>query len=472
MTDRNPDTGVPAEYVERFFGACHGGDLIEYFPECGATCWRNGTNWSDQEPEPGEYDFSELDTIASSAAEHDVDLLPILGFTAPWASSAPDDADNRNRYPPRDEMTERWQQYIKRLIERYPDIDNYEVWNEPNISFFQGDYKDYIDYILEPAAEVLHAHDKKVVAPSYTVEHPDRGGDREEFSERSHWNNEINIDAMDRWLQYNDAWRFIDYLSVHYTKGDTKKPMLPAADNMMSYYDYIYENYIEPGKLDGMWNTEEGLTATQVQSGEFVALEPWEREPYSQWVPRYTIPVLYWALQHEWTERDDYKLFWYHMDYEPDKYGTLQATNLLRETDSGELEPSALGTALRTLTETLTSAEFVDVYSSSVDVGFELFDDTDQSGYQFTNYAFELDDRIFVAAWLDLPGIELTKPERTKIQACIQGLSTDSDVTVSTVDYETGAIDSVDDYEWSSAGHLHVRLPRIANPVLYFTVDT
>jgi len=472
MSGNETSTAVPSEYVEHFFGACHGGDLIEFFPECGAKSWRNGTNWSDQEPEPGEYDFTELDRIATDAAEHEVELLPILGSTAPWASSAPEDASQRNRYPARDDMIDRWKRYVETIVERYPDVDNFEIWNEPNIGFLQADYQAYIDKILKPAAEVLHEHDKKVVAPSYTVEHPDAATERNEFEERNHWNNEVNTDAMDRWLQYNEAWQYIDYLSVHYTKGDTEKPMLPSADNMMEYYDYIYENYIESGKLDGIWNTEEGLTATQVQSGEFVALEPWEQEPYSQWVPRYTVPVLHWAIQHDWTDRDDFKVFWYHMDYEPDKYGTLQATNLLEETEEGEITLSAMGSALRTLTETLTDTTSVGVHSSPVDVGFEVFTNGHGSSYEFTNYAFELGDRIFVAAWLDLPGIELTKSERTKIQACIEGLSSDGDIEIATVDYESGERTLIDDYEWSSEGHLHVRLPRIAEPVLYFTIDT
>jgi len=81
----------------------------------------------------------------------------------------------------------------------------------------------------------------------------------------------------------------------------------------MAFYDHVYEKWIKPGRVMGLWNTEEGLTAVYDENHRQVSLEPWEIKPYGQWVARYIIPVLHWALNHDWRFRDQYKLFWYHI---------------------------------------------------------------------------------------------------------------------------------------------------------------
>lgn len=472
-TDRSR-TGVPSDYVANFFGACGSPDH-DLVREAGARWKRKDSGWETHEVDRGTYDFSDWDERVESAAENGVTMLPILNYTARWASTAPEEpagVSERHHYPPTEEYVDDWQEYVRTFAERYPDIEYFEVWNEPNLDHFlhTGDrpnHEVYVDRLLKPAAEVLHELDRKVVAPSFTTEWPADPWPDDERPSKVKWNVSANADAIDTWLSYRDAWADVDILSVHYTKGDAKKHMLPYADDMMPFYQHVYDNYIATGKLDGIWNTEAGFTATQAGDGSpFIALEPWEREPYPQWVARYTIPIIHWGLEHNWDFRDKYKLFWYRMGTTDN---ALKPGMLAEQTDDG-LAVSDTGRALRTTADLLTDAETVDTYPGSVEVGFGIFDRSPQrtAPYHFPNYAFSLDDRLFVAAWLDLPGLETVDDTELPIQAVVEGFREQS-VDVRVFDYLTGESTPVERHEWVD-DRLHISLPRTGDPICYFEV--
>ncbi|WP_276256583.1 hypothetical protein [Halomontanus rarus] len=454
---------VPAEYVEHFFGACHGGDFVQFFDDCGAR-WKRGTpGWHVVEAERGEYNFSGWDELMAAAEEYGVEVMPVLNYTAPWASTAPDDADEDDRiyHPIRENAVEDWQAFVRRITEQYPDLTHVEIWNEPNLEYFlrvdeERRHAVYVDRILRPAAEILHERGIKVVAPAVTTE-------------AWGWNVDENIERTNRWLSYADAWQHVDYLSVHYTKGDTEKLEMEGAENLLPYLEWVHDEYVSAGKLDGVWNTEEGFTALSAGNSGFVALEPWERKPYPQWVPRYTVPYLHWAIDHGWDDRDDYKLFWYRMGDTPTYYGTLEPCNLL-EKRNGETVLSDRGWALRTVRDLLTDADRVGTFHGDVAVGLGLFSDGEGfrtlDPYEFTSYAFTLDEDLLITAWLDVPGIEFTKPERSQIQATVKGIDSMSVTDVSVIDYVAGDETTVNTGE-AVDGQLRLELPRSDDPVLY-----
>jgi hypothetical protein len=468
------ETAVPGEYVEHFFGAC-GEQLHGHISDAGARWKRNDTGWQNQEPEPGEYDFSDWDERLESAEDNGVTMLPLLDYTTLWASTAPDEPEGvsgRLHYPVAEEHVDDWREYVRRFAERYPDLEYFEVWNEPNLDHFfhtgdEPNHELYVERVLEPAAEVLHDLGRKVVAPAFTTEWPADPWPDDERPSEVKWNVAANAEAIDRWLSYRDAWRHVDVVSVHYTKGDTKKHRLPYADDMMPFYDHVYENYVATGKVEGIWNTEAGFTATQAGDGSpFIALEPWERQPYPQWVARYTVPLIHWGLEHDWDHRDAYKLFWYRMGTTDN---ALQPGMLVEETDDG-YRLSDTGRAMRTVSSLLSDADTVGTYAGAVEVGFGIFDREPQrtAPYRFPSYAFALDDRLFVAAWLDLPGLENVDDEELPIQAVVDGFP-ETDVEVTVFDYLTGDGTAVDRVERVD-DRLHVSLPRTGDPVCYFEV--
>ncbi|MFB6219000.1 MAG: hypothetical protein ABEH77_07485 [Halobacteriaceae archaeon] len=236
---------VPVGYVEEFFGICTGElQYIDKYGDCGARWIREDARWEEAEAVEGEWDWSRWDALYEAGRERGYAFLPILDYTPPWASTAPADAPERERdhSPPRD--TGDWREFVERFVERYPDIEYFEVWNEPNLSHFlyadRPNHEVYVEKLLKPAAAVVHDHGKYVVAPSLTLEWPDTPGPSAGRNPGS-WNVGANVRMLDRWLNYENAWKHVDYVSVHYTKGDAEKHGFPYAENLMPFYDHVYE---------------------------------------------------------------------------------------------------------------------------------------------------------------------------------------------------------------------------------------
>lgn len=463
---------VPVEYIKNFFGLINHTTPDNYYmgEEMNLTWMRKGIAWNKIQLERGgKIDFSVYDELVETARKHGITPMPILAYTAEWASAAPADADRRSKYPIKEEYISDWKEFVKQVMERYPDIEYFEIWNEPNIDFFfhtdnDSNHREYVDRILIPAAEVIHEYGRKVVAPSFTVEWPFTT-DKQGYS----FDLASNIKGINEWLNYHDAWKYTDILSVHYIKGDTEKKEMPFADNMMPFYDYIYDNYIATGKLEGLWNTEAGLTATEVSRDYgFQALEPWEREPYGQWVARYNIPVIHWALENGWEFKDQYKNFWYNLNFATEKMNVLRPTALMLKDDNDKPILSEMGQAMKVLTTLMADAEEVGNYAEQVDVGLGLH--TPGLNYKFKNYAFSMDDDIFIASWLDLPGLHLAN-DGSFLEATIKGLNQDKDIEILMYNYLTGEETRVENYNLNQNGDLEIKIPRISDPILYFRVN-
>jgi hypothetical protein len=154
-------------------------------------------------------------------------------------------------------------------------------------------------------------------------------------------------------MGHENAVEHVDILSLHYTHGDID---IPDHENKIPMYDHIYEEYIEPGRLEGVWVSEGGMLG-----------KPWEEAPWAQWVPRYLVPLLYWSIEHDWNDRDKYKHFWYHMAHS----GGFEPKKILQQTGEGSLELRPVGEAFKTLTSTLGDSETVGTFPGDVSVRYD-----------------------------------------------------------------------------------------------------
>jgi hypothetical protein len=119
--------------------------------------------WKDLQPQPGPFDYAHLDSVAWIAAEHHVQLLPILMAVPAWSSTAPEqlkaergDLSPVDRYRPKNSAD--WLRYVTSVVERYdgdgladapgsPRMSYWEVWNEPNIPQFWPPRPDATEYL-------------------------------------------------------------------------------------------------------------------------------------------------------------------------------------------------------------------------------------------------------------------------------------------------------------------------------------
>jgi hypothetical protein len=139
--------------------------------ELGIHRMRVDFTWSAIEPQRGTFAWTDYDAFVAEAAAHGVDLLPILDYGVPWATSA---AGADDHYPPDDPHD--FAAFAAAVAGRYQSsITDYEVWNEENNGLSNwkptanGDPARYGALLLETTKELLAAQPAAHVAYGGTV---------------------------------------------------------------------------------------------------------------------------------------------------------------------------------------------------------------------------------------------------------------------------------------------------------------
>ncbi len=114
-------------------------------------------NWYDAQPtSAAATDWSRFDTLINAARARNLEVLAVIGYTPAWASSgdiggggAQNDVPTAGSFGP----------FVTAAVNRYKDrVTHWEIWNEPNLmQFFAGTPQQYIDRILVPGADAVHA---------------------------------------------------------------------------------------------------------------------------------------------------------------------------------------------------------------------------------------------------------------------------------------------------------------------------
>lgn len=114
--------------------------LLDDAAASGADTERYNVAWSDVEPEPGEWEWSNYDDLYNEALDADQQPLLVLGNAPCWAYGEPAGCSSTPAHPPDAAHAREWAEYAARVAERYPEARGIEVWNEPNLDrFWQGE---------------------------------------------------------------------------------------------------------------------------------------------------------------------------------------------------------------------------------------------------------------------------------------------------------------------------------------------
>jgi hypothetical protein len=108
-------------------------------------------NWPWVEGSRGSFDWSLYDAIVSAANAHGVQILATILYTPQWATSGPAQTGVPD--------TAAWADFCGQAARRYRGAINYwGLWNEPNLAeFWAGSRQQYIDGVLKPGADAIHA---------------------------------------------------------------------------------------------------------------------------------------------------------------------------------------------------------------------------------------------------------------------------------------------------------------------------
>jgi hypothetical protein len=114
---------------------------------------REEFQWGRIEPQRGVFQWDFYDQMVSIAREHGIQVYAIVAYWAGW--TRPYTAEGIDDYV----------RYLEALVHRYRrDIRHWEIWNEPNIFFWQGPKELYAELLkksytavkaIDPKAEVL-----------------------------------------------------------------------------------------------------------------------------------------------------------------------------------------------------------------------------------------------------------------------------------------------------------------------------
>lgn len=257
-TLRRSGVSVPLEYFGLHMHRAH---TVTPWPSVPFGAWRlldAYVNWFNLEPKRGQWNFETLDRHVQLAEKHGVSLTLPLAFPPSWASRSPEEKGaygGGSAAPPKDLGD--WRQYVRVVSERYRStINEFEIWNEPNLrKFFSGSQDDLIA-LARVAHETLRAVSPtiRLVSPSVTV-----GGE--------------HVKWLDSYLERGGG-RYADVVGFHfYVSQKEPEAMLPLIKQVQGV---MKRQGLQQKPL---WNTESGWWIANTDgTPEDVAVHPsWRR---------------------------------------------------------------------------------------------------------------------------------------------------------------------------------------------------
>lgn len=118
---------------------------------------RTDFSWNIIEPAKDRFVFAEYDRIVNRLVDHNLNVLPIMGYSTQWASSShSSDWTEWLFHPPKN--PDDFADFVASSVERYdgdgledapgsPRIQYWEIWNEENLSGFWKPYPNARDYV-------------------------------------------------------------------------------------------------------------------------------------------------------------------------------------------------------------------------------------------------------------------------------------------------------------------------------------
>lgn len=128
---------------------------VERLKALGLNWVRLALHWMLIEPEAGKLQLDATDRMMSLVKQSGLHSLTYVVGSPRFASSAPPGADYADKFPPKDPAV--FAQRMQALARRYPNVDVWQVWNEPNIPAFWQPRIDPQGYgrLLQPAVAAL-----------------------------------------------------------------------------------------------------------------------------------------------------------------------------------------------------------------------------------------------------------------------------------------------------------------------------
>ncbi|MDC7223177.1 MAG: cellulase family glycosylhydrolase [Spirochaetales bacterium] len=132
------------------------------FDELNLNWFRIDFYWHKMEPQEGKWHFADHDRFFANMDEEKDHFVGVLGFDTPWIH---ENGEREKQIAPED--FDRFLKYVETVVRRYGDrVDEWEIWNEPNLpfnGFWSGSDRDFINLTLAVAERI------RAVDPEATI---------------------------------------------------------------------------------------------------------------------------------------------------------------------------------------------------------------------------------------------------------------------------------------------------------------
>lgn len=134
-------------YLYRYGNAAEMDRAAAMGAQAGVKWSREELQWQRLEPARGQFDFSFYDRVVATAKQHGISVYGLLCYWSPWTK------------PYTAEGVADYVKFVTAMVTHYKaDIHHWEIWNEPNIFFWQGP-KDLYAELLKQAYAAVKAAD-------------------------------------------------------------------------------------------------------------------------------------------------------------------------------------------------------------------------------------------------------------------------------------------------------------------------
>lgn len=111
--------------------------------DAGVKWSREDFSWGRIEPRPGEFHWDYYDQLLATARRNGITVYAIVGYWTSWSKNYTSDG------------VDQYVAFLRQLVRRYKDrIKQWEIWNEPNIFFWQGPKELYAEMLKKSYAAV------------------------------------------------------------------------------------------------------------------------------------------------------------------------------------------------------------------------------------------------------------------------------------------------------------------------------
>ena len=230
--------------VNTHFGLEYGKDgeaIIDALKNLGITYVRDDIRWGKVQKANGEYDFTETDKWINKLTENNIKIQIVIGFGKDYQLGNDYKISN-------DDELQNFLSYVKTIAERYPQIVEYEFWNEPNGSYVtEEDFQWYAKAFIE-TEKLLKSINSEIVLIAGSTMTPDEDQENRRSSEKF-------IEAISSYGIYQTKAPY----SIHIYDWDRSYKWNTRFKNVINNHKELFNNL---GGFTHCYMTETGIPST------------------------------------------------------------------------------------------------------------------------------------------------------------------------------------------------------------------